>query len=477
MPRRGSRAAKPFALLVSLAVSVVLYVGRHTVPVEDAASPANSRVEASSGTGLPTTSLVSWSMSVNQTPTSIISDKKLLPITSPLVKTSPPHVTKVGCRDTGAPSKRMSNCPVCGKNLRPCGARIYFLFMLMDCLHNIWIWKRFFAEAPSGAWRAWVHCKKPGSCRDSGLFQELPKFKVVDQVPSTRCKDLVSVEAQLVKAALRESVASNSVIQKFVLLSESALPVKPFSAIYEALTRHWESDFCLSRSKFWPAININQKNMQRISRYSEKKTLTLLAKHSQFFVLNRNDAKTFGREFVAVDRVGNWPVPLKSRRWKHRGWFLNTSGIVRFFDTNKPYYLPCADEIQVFATIYGTFDFGDFGDNEHIETCPLNRSVKCKDIASLMRQSRCRTLSVGGHNSVLVRKIIGDPGSTVRLPSKSRQGHGVEFKQLANTSLFRLRNSMYLFVRKFPDNASLPKYVDIMFQPFDWEHRNSTLFL
>jgi len=434
--------------------------------MDDAANPASSRVEAFSGTGLPTTSLVSRSMFENQRPTS----------TSSLVQTSPPHVTTVGCRKTGAPSKRMANCSVCGKKRRPCGARIYFLFMLMNCLHNIEIWKRFFAEAPSGAWRAWVHCKNLVSCRDSGLFQELPEFKVVDQVPSIRCKDLVSVEAQLLKAALQESVASNSVIQKFVLLSESALPVKPFSAIYEALTRHWESDFCFSRSEFWPAININPKNMERISRRSNKKTLTLLPKHSQFFVLNRDDAKTFCREFVAVDSGGNWPLPLKSRRWTTRYHYINTSGIQRFFDTSKVYYLPCADEIQVFATIYGSFDFGDFGDNVHTKTCPLNRSVTCKDINSLRRQSRCHTLSVGGL-SVMVKAIRRDPGAVVKLPSESQRGHGVEFEQLANASLDRLRNSRYLFVRKFPDKARLPKYVDIMFQPFDWEHRSSTVVL
>merc|ERR1719379_2988791 len=51
---------------------------------------------------------------------------------------------------------------------------VHFLFMVNSSMQHVGLWKRFFAAAPPGKWRAWVHCADSDACHESGLFDAMP---------------------------------------------------------------------------------------------------------------------------------------------------------------------------------------------------------------------------------------------------------------------------------------------------------------
>merc|ERR1719277_1708340 len=53
---------------------------------------------------------------------------------------------------------------------------VHFMFLVNSSMKHVSLWKRFFAAAPPGSWRAWVHCADSVACSASGLFDALPDF-------------------------------------------------------------------------------------------------------------------------------------------------------------------------------------------------------------------------------------------------------------------------------------------------------------
>lgn len=109
----------------------------------------------------------------------------------------------------------------------------------------------FFRGAPPGSYSAFVHCKFADQCqanlRASGLNAI---FTVVPTVFSAWCSDLVSPMLQLLRSAL--DAAPQDVLAKFVFLSSTHLPLKPFGIIQAELGKHpGASDFCLYPPTHW----------------------------------------------------------------------------------------------------------------------------------------------------------------------------------------------------------------------------------
>eukprot|EP00929_Paragymnodinium_shiwhaense_P010468 TRINITY_DN115155_c0_g1_i1.p1 TRINITY_DN115155_c0_g1~~TRINITY_DN115155_c0_g1_i1.p1 ORF type:complete len:163 (-),score=18.02 TRINITY_DN115155_c0_g1_i1:46-534(-) len=108
--------------------------------------------------------------------------------------------------------------------------RLHFLFMGVDQLPHLGLWKVFFQYARSDAWTAWVHCVNKTSCEDSvkrhGMQQQ---FTMVDTVRSQYCDDLVSPAVQLLRSALHSSdtagVSESGDVDKYVLVSDTTLPL------------------------------------------------------------------------------------------------------------------------------------------------------------------------------------------------------------------------------------------------------------
>jgi len=369
-------------------------------------------------------------------------------------------LTGTGCKGTG-PQPDKEDWKFNKKKKRPCGGRLNFLFMVIDEIFHVGVWKDFFAGAPPGAWRAWVHCVNAKACRESRIWEQLPGLEMIKTVKSQRCWDLVTVEAQLMKAALGQRISGSDVNQKYLLVSDSTLPAKPFPVVYRELTSYRESDFCFSQPQFFPEALLQYRregNVYKIERGGTRRSL--LVKHSQFAILNRADAKTFSDFWEGVDQKIGWKVPMKSKRWIMgvRGTpAIPSNAFLWYHGQEKQFVGTCADEFALFATCYGTFEPGDWGGE-----CPLNRSTACNDITGLMKQRRCRTLSVGGDKSAFVQSFMNDSGSLLKLPTKYQSGHGFKFMRLGNTSLLRIRHSEYLFVRKFDEKSEIPHYSEIV---------------
>jgi len=144
-----------------------------------------------------------------------------------------------------------------------------------DRIFNMHIWKAFFAQAPTGAYRAFVHCKSR-ECNPE-MLTFLPMLRPVNRKPTSRCLDLVTAEAQLMKVALKTYVSGADVLQKYIILTESTLPVKPFSVVYDTLTRHRESDFCFFNDQWWPKTHLQCQTQPHKGYASERRQESITA--------------------------------------------------------------------------------------------------------------------------------------------------------------------------------------------------------
>jgi len=373
-------------------------------------------------------------------------------------------LTGQGCNNSGPGpaelewvSKTMNGV----KTERPCGARLNFLFLVLDSIYQVDVWKDFFEDAPPGSWTAWVHCANRTGCQREVMKDALgPSLRVVRTVETKYCHDLVTAEAHLMREALRKTAQQPTINNKYVLVSESTLPAKPFALMYKALTAYEESDFCFSQASFWPEGNFVYENRPneglKVARGG--KLRSLLPRHSQFVILNTADARFFASTWKEPDPNFGWIVPLKSKRWKRQGntTYIYSNDFLQYHDPNRVWKGFCADETAIFTVIMGTFEPGDWKGE-----CPLNRSTRCNSLKSLMRMRRCRTFSAGPQNS-FVQSLMNDSNTTLLLPKHWQAGHGVKMLQLGNASMKRIRSSHYLFARKFLPSSRIPHYSDLV---------------
>ncbi len=146
---------------------------------------------------------------------------------------------------------------------------LHFLVLTWVELFNLDIWTLFFKGVPVDRYRVWVHPK------DRHAFAEaLPttfNVTVVDEYYTDYC-DNAKVMNHLLESALKGSQSSNDM---FLFVSEDALPVKPFSAMYHRLAvRHVMSLFCIAPSAQWYDLGHS----------------TFLVKAHQWMVLTKMDA-------------------------------------------------------------------------------------------------------------------------------------------------------------------------------------------
>eukprot|EP00928_Gymnodinium_smaydae_P019821 TRINITY_DN17632_c0_g1_i1.p1 TRINITY_DN17632_c0_g1~~TRINITY_DN17632_c0_g1_i1.p1 ORF type:complete len:612 (-),score=72.61 TRINITY_DN17632_c0_g1_i1:77-1912(-) len=372
-----------------------------------------------------------------------------------------------GCARTGPAPPTCSRRRKSSSKCDICGGRIHFLFMAGDQLYHTKLWRRFFDDAPEGSYTIFVHCVKPAHCKHSGTIEDFPQNTVfVETVKTIRCWDLVSAEAHLVKEALSRYPKVPGLREKFVLVSDTTLPVKPFSTVYAALMAQRESGFCFGSVHSWVPKSFRWDFDLRRPVPGGKSRSSLLVKHSQFFVLNREDAQWFADKWKGITRMKNkwpsWRIPLLNQRWTNvRGGFVEARIFAESPHANLGGGL-CADEFAVFSTIYGVFDpgpGGDLRDWSRRAACPLNRSIKCKQPSDILRHSRCYTLSVAYSKNPVVQAIQKLPTSKMK---PGMGGHGLEFKVLDQRALRVLRAAPYLFVRKFHSNCSLDGFERIV---------------
>jgi len=326
------------------------------------------------------------------------------------------------------------------------GGVVHFLFLINDRLPHAEIWRKFFADAPAGSWKALIHCKDLDGCHRNGVFRDNAGSIQVDTTPTWYCHDLVTAMAKLLTDALALNAARTGGREKFVFLSESTLPIKPFSAIHSTLLLDDNSDFCLFPSDQWGSGHIDG-------------SIVKLVKQHQWVVLSRDHATMFVRDWIPVSAQSEWRVWLKTGSWQ---------GYKRHVLPQNFYYPQgantCTDEWAFMATIFGALEpmngqryLPGFG-GAHIN---MNSHVS---------QGRCRTWSYWDNlwdpdATALGSQIANDfYGSKISCYPKCH-ARPATLEKLSHSSLHALRKSSFLFARKFSPSLWMPHFYNIVLSP------------
>jgi len=312
-------------------------------------------------------------------------------------------------------------------------AQVFFLFMTLSGLDRPELWQAFFQGANPTQYRVLMHCRFPGMCNFELSTHNPMGIMVVETVPTYYCTDLVSGMVQLLRSALPLSGNPND---KFVFLSESTLPMKPFPFIYQSLTADQNSDFCVFPSEWW--VRMYEKSGQR----------GRLVKHHQWMVLSREHGQILSDRWVGDNQLQTsqyWSVPVCE------GDCVSSIGQAQMGLMPRSIVKECTDEWAPFAMIYGILmDHGQQTQNiPGLSQTPFW-------IHGFTTQGQCRTFawwaSHRHESDTLVAEIFRDPGS--RLSCFPCTGsHPVEFLWLSESSIMRLRQSSFLFARKFADGV------------------------
>jgi len=320
--------------------------------------------------------------------------------------------------------------------------RVFFLFLTLSGIKRPELWQAFFEGQAPNRWRVLVHCKHSNICALELSLGNMLGATQVPTVPSTYCRDLVTPMVQLAQSAVAESYSPRD---KFVFLSETTLPVKPFLDVYNTLTWDMNSDFCIYPTDHWVELELAQS------------LRALIVKHSQWVVLNQAHAQTLVNSWASV-RQGmqgtSWSIPVYHEPRKGPwGKITNPAGVLP---------LPmCIDEWAIFATIYGAFvDRGQWTLGQDglpgYGAPPLQLRGNAQ--LSTTTQGICRTFAFwdasefGGSN--LVNEIAQDwPWSKLSCFPRCDSTHPAEFEAVSDRGAVALRRSRYLFARKFRESV------------------------
>lgn len=110
--------------------------------------------------------------------------------------------------------------------------KIAFLFLIYDEINNERLWRNFFRKAKSEAYAIYIHWKY-----DKKL-EYLDKFRIKNPIPTAYAEfSLVKAQNLLLREALKDHR-----IERFVFISNSCIPLKPFDYIYKSL---FSNEHCL----------------------------------------------------------------------------------------------------------------------------------------------------------------------------------------------------------------------------------------
>jgi hypothetical protein len=328
---------------------------------------------------------------------------------------------------------------------------VFFLFLTAQGVHRPDLWEAFFKGADKSQYRSFVHCKHYGFCKFK-LAEENPlDMTLVETVESSYCRDLVTPMVQLLRVALPESRSPGD---KFVFLSGSTLPVKPFSQVQRALLEDDQSDFCISAAKNW---------VQTKSSFGESgKAQALLVKHSQWVVLNQNHSRIMVSRWPSVSQGLAWSIPVHGLHRMDGASKGDNAIDIRPRSAHKVHTWQagvCADEWAIFATIYGAIIYeGQQKEDDlpGLADAPL-RITGDTGHPWASPQGRCRTFAVWKTTSMwedngkLREQLIEDYPNTVL--QKSQGTHPFVLETVSEEGASMLRQSPYLFARKFESHA------------------------
>lgn len=347
--------------------------------------------------------------------------------------------------------------------------KVHFLFLVMDDIPHVEHWNAFFKDAGDAEWSAFVHCKS--GCNQT-MLKKLSGLQAVESVPTYYCHDLTSAMVQLLRGAAKDC---GSPRDKFVFLSESTLPVKPFRDIYSALQEHDASDFCIFPTDHWGesplkgAKNSTAHNL-RDSKASKR---AVLVKHHQWVVLTRAHANVMVQKWSGVDASGHWALPLRNQAWSDHSVYAAEDF------SRAPVANWCTDEWAFFATIFGALiDDGKalsvqipgFLDKHGGNTLMMAPGDGRRG-PNVRLQGTCRTFVFWAETdteddmTLLARILASDYPNTKLSCWPECPARPATIERLSDEGLLEFRQSPFLFARKIPSQLSMPKFSQLIFDP------------
>lgn len=321
--------------------------------------------------------------------------------------------------------------------------RVIFLFLINDEIYHPELWNTFFEGGNRSQWSAYVHCKN--HC-NATLLKSMPALKPVDIVPTYYCHNLVDGMVSLLKGAIADG---GTKYDKFIFVSDSTLPVKPFQEIFDVMGQNDESDVCIFPTDHWGEAAFNNKR-------------AVLVKHHQWVVLNYEHAKVMVKTWGSVDSQGQWSVPIRTPTYSEP-LIYNAEKFSR-----APIANWCADEWAFFATIFGaipedgsaSIKIPGYKDRNGGNTLLLNGPDTSK------MQGVCRTFAfwseVDPDMAKLAKEIAKGHPHNVLSCWPSCTYRPAEVEKLSNDGLLEMRRSPFLFARKFSKTIKLPKFKEII---------------
>jgi len=320
--------------------------------------------------------------------------------------------------------------------------RVFFLFLTVAGIERPDLWDAFFSGVQPSSYRNLMHCKEKHACDQKLAVSNKIGLTVVPSVPTFYCRDLVSAMWQLLRVAYSESTHEGD---RFVFVSESTLPVKPFTHVYSTLV-FGASAFCIYTKEHWVQLNLSGGRS------------ALIVKHSQWVALDRDRARTLVNGWPTLKAQlteHHWAVPVwldAERRWDK----ISSSGVVP---------LPmCVDEWAIFAAIYGAILYDGRDQINHLpgfepESLHL-RGFKPK----YTTQGTCHTFAFWDVDDELeTQELVRAVAPGLSCYPQCHGSHPAEFVTVSDTAATALARSEFLFARKFRGSAmSLEQYKRII---------------
>lgn len=314
---------------------------------------------------------------------------------------------------------------------------VTFLFMAYDRLPHLAIWEKFFHGAQPGKdFRVLVHCKSASKCRHD--LRNHPIFNLIETVETEYCFGLVAAMNHLLQEAL--AIRPGHRNDKFVFVSDTTLPVKPFHLIQRQLTSDDASHFCFFPVHWleWPKTSGFLSFLKKMNPWynpSHSKERMAL-KHHQWMVLSRQHAEK------AVKEDGMFPSLLEELR-VNSGLPGTISG--------------CDDEFWHFNALYAGINV-----TGSLETATVHlNGIAGEDIhySAHQLQGQCDTFvywqSANDGETGTAKKLgtLLEADAFTHLSHKA--GHPCEITSLGSRSLRALRDSPFLFARKVMPDCSV----------------------
>mmetsp|Transcript_47741 Transcript_47741/g.103905 ORF Transcript_47741/g.103905 Transcript_47741/m.103905 type:complete len:529 (-) Transcript_47741:28-1614(-) len=309
---------------------------------------------------------------------------------------------------------------------------IFFLFMVYEKINNEEVWSRFFAPAVRGVdYVALVHCKSASSC--SRNIRSTTTFEIIPTVETRYCMNLVSGMNALLAVALQSggSRMANP-MDKFVFVSDSTLPIKPFTAVQQALTVDAgdASDFCVFPRNEWAEVTdkfIGEGDAQRGS------SSRVAVKAHQWITLSRRHAEKAVRHAQEHQDL--------MEQYQLNNGFRNQG---------------CLDEFWYFTTLFeASLKLSTTPEVVHLEGFrggPLTTG-------SYEIQGQCDTFvhwrasASGTFNNMtrLANNLVHDAGTELDMVSDYRPA---SIRRLSKAAIVALRESPFLFARKVDEKCA-----------------------